>query len=208
MSYINSGSGGTATPSTGGAASITTSGQGGFFGVCETFPAGNTSLTVGGSAASLTANNIVRGYQFVLRAQYKVSNIIFQASNPGGTAVAPVMDVGIYSADLSSLLLHSGAIDVSTTAVTVYSTAITPVTLNPGVYCLAYSGNATSGLTNISYTALVYSGSVISDIYNKNTARIWSKTSAATAGVLPSSISAPAAAAITASFPPFTLFEP
>lgn len=190
----------------GGIAQILTAGQGGFFGIIENIAGSNTNPILG-SAGNLLANNTVFGVQFVLKARYKVSKIVWQVSNPAGTAVAPTMDVGLYNADFSSLLLHTGATSVVTTALTTYSVTITPVTLDPGVYNFAYVGNATSGITNISYIAIAINPD-LNLFFNTNGTRYWSKASGATAGVLPNSVVTPATRTTNSSYAPLVWFEP
>jgi collagen triple helix repeat protein len=113
------------------AVSLSTPGQGGFFGGTIT-PAPNSFTS------PFRRANAVRVYQFVLPFTVTVGRITSGVSTvfSGGN-----FDTCLYSADGQTLLAHTGA--VSTNSPIDLTHTITPVTLTPGVYWLAWTTDNT-----------------------------------------------------------------
>ena len=119
-------------PSGANALSLSTPGQGGFFGGTIT-PAPNSFTS------AFRRANAVRVYQFVLPFGVTVRNITAGVSTAfaGGH-----FDTCLYSADGQTLLAHTGA--VSTNSTVDLTHPVTPVTLTPGVYWLAWTTDNTT----------------------------------------------------------------
>ena len=152
VSY-NSGGGG-ATPSTGGAASLTTSGQGVIYGTQSLPNIGGSPVTSSSTSDGLGSANQIRYIQVLIPENVKISRITIRI----GTAVAATnFGAAIYSADGTTKYIDSGNMSRASTGTV--SNAITPVTLNPGVYLFAYSADSTSGaLAGVAWPAGVISG--------------------------------------------------
>jgi hypothetical protein len=178
--------------------------DGGFF-ITET---GINPLTgiFANSAGNITANNIVRGCLFVLKSRYTISKYGFDATATGATS--PVMDVGIMDTSFN-LLTHSGAIALSGVAAAYNGNLLTTITIGPGAFYFVWTGNASASIASVAYVALATNSgqAAFSTVLNSSRQRYWSKSAAATAGVLPSSLSSPTTALSTDAFAPAVLFE-
>ena len=113
-------------------ASVRTADQGYFFGYTIATPgAGNTTLKV-------DSVNQVRVYQFVLPFRVVVRKVTFEVTTLDAGNFAAM---GLYDAD-GNLVLTSGAITTAATGILV--NAITAVTVEPGVYFLAFTADTTT----------------------------------------------------------------
>jgi hypothetical protein len=156
---------------------VSSAGVGGFFGVFLNLPQGATATTT-----AFTANQ-VRVFQFVIPYSTKIGHMIFNIStlHAGGHCDFGIYDSSGGSGSGGNLLLHTGS--VSTGSAGVNSTAITPVTLNPGIYYLAYVSDDTTVVFsgNSSPSAAAF------NVANQNAARAGTAANAAAAGFLPAS---------------------
>jgi hypothetical protein len=180
---------GTLAPARGGTALVNTANQGGFFGGTEVPE--NSAV----AATFISANNQVRGMQFCTSKQYVVGQVSIEVTT---TVAASLTSVGLYSADGTTKLIDSGTFDTS--AGTLKTNAITPVTINPGCYCYAWTSNdATVQLrqTQLGNTNVVMNA--------QTTKKLFQAGNASSAGVLPSSLGTMTTA--SGQNPPVAFFE-
>jgi hypothetical protein len=162
-------------PANGGPAVVSTTATGGFF-------AGfGASMVTGGalSATVIASNNQVRYIRFVLPFKATVTKM----TAAGGSGTALIGDMGIYSADGSSLLANTGVVTYGVNTYATTTITQTSATFNPGVYIFAYSGTLSTS------TIQAYACNGINAMGN-STAQVGTAANAATAGVLPSSLGA------------------
>ena len=133
------------------------------------------------SAATETLNNAndVHVYQFVLPFRAVVRNITF---NVFTLEAGKFAGFGLYDVD-GNRLVHTGAVSVAGTGDK--STAVTAVTIEPGVYFLAWTAD---GTTFAYTTQLNISTGIMADMWNQNATRIGVAANASSAGVLPATL--------------------
>ena len=151
-------------------ATVDTAGEGGFFGV---FPFGGS----GGVGVVLGAANRVRVQQFVLPFREIIRNIVFEITT---LSVGGLCSVGLYDVG-KNLLVHSGAI--STTLAEFKNTAVTAVTVEPGIYYLAWTGD-----NNTFILRTFASGDAAMNALRQNGTRVGRAANSSTAGVLPATL--------------------
>lgn len=172
----------------GGTVNVTTAGQGYFFGGYVWSPSGAS-----GGTFTQTANE-VRVMQFVLPFRAKVSSVRVTI---GTLSVGGKYGVGIYNASKN---LVASAVIATDSAVSV-TQAITPVTLEPGIYWFAWTMDNAVAATNV----MTGQGTYI-NVMNTTTARYGTAANASAAGVLPATLGV-----VTANNgfgPAVALFEP
>ena len=152
-------------------ATVDTAGEGYFVG-------GTISLTEGLGGLSLSAVNQTRVHQFVLPFRVVVGQISYWVSTGGGAGKK--LGFGIYDV-AKNLLLESGAVDANVTGQATAS--ITAVTLEPGVYWLAWTSD--SGTVEI--VAIKNLNNAV-PIINEITPRSGIAANASSAGVLPATL--------------------
>ncbi len=113
-------------------ATVDTAGEGGFYGGTIWAPA------IGGTTQTIVVANDVAVYQFVLPFRSVVRNITF---NVNTLEAGKFAGIGLYDKD-GNRLVHSGAVSVAGTGNK--STAVTAVTLEPGVYFHAWTADGTT----------------------------------------------------------------
>ena len=104
-------------------------------------------------------------FRVYLDRRLTISNIVLEVTQAVATED---VCVGFYTADGTSLLLESGPIDADTTGIK--DTAITPVTIGPGYFLLAF-GNTKPDPTNVEVRG-VTTTSTIGAIWNTGTTHI------------------------------------
>jgi Collagen triple helix repeat (20 copies) len=150
---------------------LSTPGQGGFFG-------GTVTPVPASFTAPFRRANALRVYQFVLPFGTTVRNITSGVSTvfAGGN-----FDTCLYSADGQTLLAHTGA--VSTSSPVDLTHPVTPVTLTPGVYWLAW----TTDNTTAQFDAADAHGDNFANL-SKIQVRIGEAANSGSGGVCPSSM--------------------
>lgn len=158
---------------------VSTAGQGGFFA-----PFINHTGSMATSANVVVAsNNLVRAHQFVLPFGATINKISFQVTT--GAGAGSKLNIGIYDAAGTTLLLNTGAIDANTTGVITAAVSGGPITLNPGVYWVAWTcDSATLQMQQ------VLSDTQLNAIMSNSVARSGSAANASVAGVFPSALGA------------------
>ena len=149
------------------------------------------------STETLASANDVMVYQFVLPFRAVVRNIGFQVQT---LEVGKLAGFGLYDVN-GNLLVHTGA--VSTTTTGRKFTSVTAVTLEPGVYFLAWTAD---GTTFAYITAVNISTGTQAAFWNQSATRVGKAANASSAGVLPATLGT-----ITADITiilPLVLFEP
>ena len=134
--------------------------------------------TAGSNTAALASNNQVRVQQFVLSFRVLVANLAFRiaAASAGGLA-----GVGMYDKDKNKLFALEG---VDTTATGVKTGAVSPsVTLEPGVYYVAWTGDNTTVLFN-GGSATTPSAQILNAI----AAKVGNAANTSSSGVLPATL--------------------
>ena len=173
-------------------ATVDTAGEGGFYGGTIWAPA------IGGTTQTIVVANDVAVYQFVLPFRSVVRNITF---NVNTLEAGKFAGIGLYDKD-GNRLVHSGAVSVAGTGNK--STAVTAVTLEPGVYFHAWTADGT--------TVALFAVSAVSDgtpsgiMTSVTPTKIGIAANPSVAGVLPATLGA-----ITADLTlklPVTYFEP
>ncbi len=147
---------GTLAAARGGVAGVETADQGYFVGGF-----GNLPLPASSAAVIVSSNNQMRVQQFVLPYRVVVQHITLEVTTAGGSG--STVNVGIYDAAGTTLLIDSGTFDGNSTGATQTKTLGQSVTLPPGVYWFAYSASVStiqcrvlSGNTN--FDAIVFNG--------------------------------------------------
>lgn len=133
-------------------------------------------------------SNQVRVARIFLPCRTTIRRIVFEVTT---ASAGGFCSVGIYSADGNTRLLHTGAVATDTTGVK--NISITPVTLDPGVYWLAWTADNT-----IAQARFLTLGTNAATIENTVAARRGSAANASSAGVLPTTLGTITAASITA----------
>ena len=153
-------------------ATVDTAGEGGFFGG---LPFGGKGV----AGTTLGANDRVRVHQFVLPFRTIIRNIVFdiEVASASGLCSVGLYDVG------KNLFVHTGAI--STTTDEIKNTAVTAVTLEPGIYYLAWTGdNNTFKLTSLSI------GDAAMQPLRINGTKVGRAANSSSSGVLPATLGA------------------
>ena len=176
---------------TGATGVVDTAGEGGFLGGII-YP---NSASVG--TETLASANDVMTYQFVLPFRAIVRNIIFEVFTLESAKFA---GFGIYDVT-GNRLVHTGAVSVAGTGRK--STSVTAVTLEPGVYVIAWTAD---GTTFAYLTALNITTGTLGSFWNQNATRIGKAANASSSGVLPATLGA-ISADVTIIFP-LVFFEP
>lgn len=158
---------------TGAVGAVDTAGEGGFWGETVLMP--ETSATT----VITTVADRVRVAQFVLPFRAVVRNVTIQILTLETSGLA---SVGIYDVS-KNLVVDSGTF--STTSTAVLSNAITAVTLEPGVYWSAWTGDGTTMAARF-----VNGTSGASDISKKVTVKRGRAANASSSGVLPATLGA------------------
>jgi hypothetical protein len=153
---------------------VDTADEGGFFGFLINTPQTNAGAGIAGGVA-----NRVFVTQFVLPFRVVVRNIVFDVTTQEIGALA---GVGLYN-PAGERVVTSGAI--STTGAEVKTVAITPVTIEPGVYFVAWTCDGTTAAGRFAT-----GGTSFINIVNKNAVRVARAANASSAGVLPATLGA------------------
>ena len=161
-------------------ATVDTAGEGYFFGVSialEDFDAGTI----------INSTDQVIAWQFVLPFRAVVRQITSEITTGGGAS--KLYGVGLYDI-AGNRLLHTGALDANTTQI--LTTAITAVTLEPGIYWQAQtSDSATTAMRTNPW------GTLEQSLLNDSGAILTGKgANASSAGVLPATLGAVTAATV------------
>ena len=184
---------GTVPPAKGGVATVTTAGQGYFFGGTVF-----DDRQAGAAAAIVASANQVRAFQFVLPFSITVGHVTWFVNSGAGDTVG----FGIYSADGTTKIVDTGAV-VSVGAGATQQVTITGVPLTPGVYYFAWTQTGTPTTALAVFSAAANSSVVL----NANaTKRSVTAGNTATAGALPSSLGTLTTA--VSAVMPMTIFEP
>lgn len=125
----------------GGVAVVDTAGEGYFWG-------GVIYANTGGVATLVNAINLTRQFQFVLPWRQIVRGIRHEITTGGGSGKK--FGMGLFDA-AKNKLLETGALDANSTGVV--TTAITAVTLEPGVYYFAWTSDSASTQARIFATS-------------------------------------------------------
>ena len=160
------------------AASFATAGFGGFLGAG--MPLGYVyGSQYSGSTVSTTINQI-SVIEFYLQSSFTISKVsCYITFNVAGQSV----NIGIYSS-AGAKLIDSAALSAATNNVTV-TNSITPVTLPPGVYYLAYSASSTSvQIGGFEVDALALTGMMNST----GSVKVGQAANATSGGVMPSTL--------------------
>lgn len=152
----------------------------GFWGITDSPPTAVTTSVFAGS------NNQVRAHRIFVNRRTTVRRILFELTTASASGFC---SVGIYSADGSTLLAHTGA--VATDATGIKNIDVTDTNLDPGVYWLAWTANNTTA----QYRAISLS-SAVNDIANTVAARVGIAANASSGGVLPSTLGTVSSASI------------
>lgn len=168
---------------------IDTADQGYFWGGTIYLP----SNTLGGS---LSSANQVRVMQFVLPFPVTIGKVSISVSTGAASALG---DVGIYDISKNLLVHAAAAMDLSAIAVVQAALSTVPYTLPPGKYWLAWTANSASPLATLAVTTRV------DLLLNANASKkLGTAANASVSGVLPATLGAITAAAIS---PIVALFE-
>ena len=154
-------------------ATVDTAGEGGFFGFLI-----NTPQTSAGAAITNAADRVLVT-QFVLPFRVVVRNVVVDITT---LEVGKLAGFGLYDA-AKNLVLASGAISTTTTGVK--SDVITPVTVEPGVYFVAWTADGTTAAGRFATGGTNYI-----NIVNENAVRTARAANASSAGVLPATLGA------------------
>ena len=172
-------------------ATVDTAGEGGFLGGII-YP---NSAALG--TETLGSANDVHVYQFVLPFRAVIRTIGFEVFT---LEVGKLAGFGLYDVN-GNRLVHTGA--VSTTTTGRKFTSVTAVTVEPGVYFLAWTAD---GTTFAYITQLNVSTGTLGNFWNQSATRIGVAANPSVAGVLPATLGA-----ITAQVSvilPLVLYEP
>ena len=171
-------------------ATVDTAGEGYFYGL-------TVAVSDGSGGLIISTVDDVYVWQFVLPFRQVVRQITSRVTTGGGAS--KLYGVGLYDID-GTRVVTTGALDANTTQIN--TTAITAVTLEPGVYWSAQtSDSATTQLLTFVF------GSVETNILNDSGAIIVGKgANGSSAGVLPATLGAVSAA--TARLPATVLYLP
>lgn len=180
-------------PATAAVATFSTTGLGYF----TSMPAGWPYSSATNLATSASANRVY-AVQIILPFVFTVSKISVQS---GSTAGGVVCDFGVYNSG-GTLLVNTGGINVNATS-TVFSATPTPVTLNPGVYWVAWTQNGTTvtfnGLQDSNFGSGLLAAQIPSVMVHG--------ANSATAGVLPGTLGALTTDAASTNIP-LIIFRP
>lgn len=138
----------------------------------------NMAVTAGGAPSA--ANNNVHVTMFNLDAPITINNIVYQVQT---LSASDKWGFGIYDSAGATKLVDTGIL--SPTGTGTFSVAITPVTLQPGIYFFAQTS---SGLTALSPFFPNSSVSQIDGAINKNRNRHGLATNASVGGQLPATL--------------------
>ena len=179
-------------PANAGVASIVTAGQGYFWGPGMF----NLGFAATASNTPFSTSQFVRCVQFVLPFRITSGHISWIIA----TTKTGSWNAGIYSADGTTKLLDSGA--MNTGVGTAQTAAVGPVTLDPGVYYFAYSAtdNTTALFTINPITNVVTT-------LNKNYHRMGVTNQSTSGGVMPSGLSLSSGFSDTVVNVPLPIFE-
>lgn len=158
---------------TGAVGSIDTAGEGGFYGGHIYQPSNPATAT-----SVLVANNDVRVYQFVLPFRVVIGKIVFEVST---TAASGLCSVGLYDVR-KNRVVHAGAISTTSAGIKDIDLSAS-VTVEPGVYYVAFTGdNTTFKLRAITRSALQI------DLERQNAVRSGTSANDSVSGVLPTAL--------------------
>jgi hypothetical protein len=177
-----------------------TSGFGGFFNHGLLSLA--SSQVLGANAGNAVSQNQVRVMQFELLKTQAVAHIQFHitAGVSGG-----VVDVGIYNSS-GNLLINAGGVAATGASNVDVAPKQGTVTLKPGVYFFAYTAASTGTITTIGWDCFNFSGWIQNSMVTTHGNRVGTAATAATAGVLPSTLGVITTSTAT-DYPPLTFFE-
>jgi hypothetical protein len=171
---------------------FSTANQGIFWGPGIVSP---TGLGVSNYESPVASANTVQAYQFVLLFTITISHITF-AYYPG--VIGNHVGFGIYSADGTTKLVDTGAVAFTSNTGGSQTTTISPVTLSPGVYWFAQTGDTTAAILVASPSS---APTTDYNYYYWNNASVHPKSivagNASTGGALPSSLGTLTAASNT-----------
>jgi hypothetical protein len=145
----------------------------------------NTAAAAINSLSSIAGANSIVVIRFTLNRAITITKVSWAAVTP---SAASKVSFGLYNASLSKVL-DSGLFDGSIT--TAQTNTITAVPLSPGVYYFAMTATDTTvtGITGVNVTTgPLWSGGVC--YINSGSTKVGVATATATAGALPSSLTA------------------
>jgi hypothetical protein len=148
------------------------------------------TATMSTAAPEVTANNQVLVWQFVLESSWTISNVTAYVESAGSSG--SLVTFGIYSADGNTKILDSGAIP-ATTATTIITTTIEPVTIPAGTYFFAAGDARVNGPapTLLTWTAIAGNNALGVNIINNYATRVAIAANPISAeGALPSTLGA------------------
>lgn len=180
---------GSITPAQGGAAVVSTAGEGYLLVPTVNFISNSAALN------PLAAINQVRFYQIVVPWKIVVGRIISEVVAAGGAGTR--YGLGIYSA-AGARLLQTGPIAADAIAVN-NAALVAPVTLDPGVYLYAYTADSTT-VTFRSYSL----PAGVNGLINATSVKLGQAANAGAAGVLPATLGA---LTVNSHNPPFAVLE-
>ena len=154
-------------------ATVDTAGEGGFFGFLVNTPQTSNSVVI------TTVADRVLVTQFILPFRVVVRNIVVDITT---LEVGKLAGFGLYDA-AKNLAVDSGAISTTTTGVKTVS--ITAVTIEPGVYYVAWTCDGI-----VAKSRFASNGSFYINMVNENATRTARAANASSSGVLPATLGA------------------
>jgi hypothetical protein len=157
---------------TGAVGAIDTAGEGGVFTPGFGLPVAVTETT------TLSGANLVRAIQIVLPLRVVVGKLVFEVTT---TSASDLCSVGIYDKD-KNRLFHSGAVSTTSAEIKDINLA-SSVTLEPGVYWSAWTGDNTTFKLRAAVT-----GTTANAIFRTNSSRCGAAANSSSSGVLPATL--------------------
>lgn len=142
-------------------------------------PSSNIDPSSQTNAIIVGSNNAVNAVQVVIPFIIDLGHISYSITTAGSAGAK--IDIGLYNAYGTALLVHTGAQDATGTGVSKIS--VSTYSINPGIYFYAFTSNDNSvqmAVANIGRSA---------DILNAGTTKLCgSSSNSSSSGVLPSSL--------------------